>query len=151
MLLAVAVLSGAVAYVVLRGIYGSLPVLPRYSPVTLVVLAAVEGITAPSLRMRVRTRAIHNPLVVARTAALAKASSLVGALGFGLYGAVLIYTFPHRGSPQPGGDLVTSAFGAGASIALIVGALLLEYACRVPPSDDENRQDLVPPPRAGAR
>ena len=147
-LVTLAVVVGGIVYAFIDGVYTSLPVLPRYAPVTLFVLGAAEAAPAVSLRRRIRggLRGLYNPLLVARLVALAKASALVGALAFGGYAAFAAYTFPKRDAPQPHRDFVTGVWGAIAALVLLAGALLLEYACRVPPSpDDEERSDRQVP------
>jgi hypothetical protein len=70
-----------------------------------------------------------NPIVVARLAALAKASSPVGSLALGAYGGFLGHV-AQASSPQAHTDTRTAALGIGCSLGLVAGALLLERACR---------------------
>ena len=89
-LLAWALVGLVLGGVVVASAYGDLPPLPRYAPVTLVLLAVVEVLMARVVRDRVQglarrgARAVH-PVQVARAAALAKASSPCGALLLGVY------------------------------------------------------------------
>src|SRR5262249_38294279 len=87
-----------------------------------------------------------DPLTAVRYAVLAKASSLAAAIFAGFFAAVVLWLFgrpggagshPGRGSP-PAADLPPSIGAFGGSILLLVGALLLERACRVPPQPDED-------------
>ncbi|MDQ6650789.1 MAG: DUF3180 domain-containing protein [Actinomycetota bacterium] len=133
-LVLVAVVLAVVGYLVVRSAYRDLPPLPRYAPASLLVAALGEAVTASSVRARLagrsRTKPI-DPLVVARMAALAKASSLVGAAAFGLYGAVFAYTLGERDRvAAAGADAVVSAFGTVGGLVLVVAALRLERACR---------------------
>lgn len=135
LLLAIA-LAAVAAYVVVRAAYGSLPLLPRFAPLTLALVAVAEGYTGSTIRARIagrpRTRPVL-PLVVARTAALAKASSLAGAVVAGVYGGLLAYTLPRRGDlAAAGSDSVTSALGVVAALCLTAAALFLERSCRTP-------------------
>jgi hypothetical protein len=96
---------GLLAYLVAALAYGSLPVLPRYAPVSIVLLALVEGGMAKVVRDRLahrldergrpKGRPLH-PMQVARAAVLAKASSAGGAVLLGIYGGLLAWTLPRR-------------------------------------------------------
>ena len=123
-------------------VYGQLPEVPTYGPVSLVFLAIAEGVCAPSIRARLAglsgTRPIE-PLAVARLAALAKASALAGALIAGAYAGMLAYVLQHLDHRVSAHDAVASGFGVFAAVLLTIAALMLEHACRrpgVPPGDD---------------
>ncbi|MDT5023600.1 MAG: hypothetical protein QOE61_26, partial [Micromonosporaceae bacterium] len=82
-----------------------------------------------------------NPLLVARYAVLAKASSLAGAIFAGAYGGVAAWALSERGQLNVAdADLPPSVAGLVGALALVAAALLLERACRVPepPDDDES-------------
>jgi hypothetical protein len=84
------------------------------------------------------------PLVVARFAALAKASSLAGAAIGGAWAAMVIYSLPKIGDLRVAGhDTLIAGLGVAAAVVLVIGALLLERACRVrrpPQPSPEGRQ-----------
>ena len=141
-LLALVLGFGALADVVAALAYGSLPVLPRYAPVTLVLLTLVEAGMAKVVRDRLKHRLdargrpkgrpLH-PIQVARAAALAKASSAGGAVLLGLYGGMLAWTLPRRDVLAYGaGDALVAAVSAAASLGLVLTALVLERSCRTP-------------------
>lgn len=135
-LAAVAVAAGIAAYALARIGYGDLPPLPRYAPLTLVLLAAAEFATGSSIRARLagrpRTRPIV-PIAVARTAALAKASSVAGAFFTGGYGGLLVYTLGESDRLAAAqADAVTSFLGVLAALGLTAAALYLERGCRTP-------------------
>lgn len=141
-LVGLALLAGAVAFLVAQLAYGSLPQLPGSAPVTLGIVAGFELALAKAVRDRVlhrpqrpgaRPRRPMHPMQVARVAALAKASSPVGALLAGIYGGLFAYTATHRRLAAAQDDAVVSGLSALAAAALVVCALLLERACRVPP------------------
>lgn len=141
-LVLVAAVTGLLVFVLVLTVYGSLPQVPTYGPVSLVFLAVAEGVCAASIRARLAgrsgTRPIE-PLVVARLAALAKASALAGALTGGGYLGMLGYTVQHLDERVASHDAVASGFGLAASVLLVFAALLLEKACRhpdVPPGED---------------
>ena len=133
-------LVGAVAGVLLvRTAYADLPPLPLYAPVTLVLLAVAELCMAKVVRDRVQGRARQgarplHPMQVARAAALAKATSPAGALLLGVYGGLLLQLLPKE-AEQATADALVSAASAAAALGLVVAALLLERACRLPDDD----------------
>lgn len=126
--------AAVVAYLLVRGSYGSVPPLPGYAPVSLVLLAVFELGLARAVRARLRGpvtgRPLH-PLQVARAAVLAKASSTGGALLAGAYGGLLAHVLPLQ-AEQAQDDAVVSGASVAASLLLVVAALLLERACRTP-------------------
>ena len=133
---------GALAYLVAAVAYGSLPLLPRYAPVSVVLLAVVELAMAKVVRDRLsrrldrsgrpKGRPLH-PMQVARAAVLAKASSAGGAVLLGLYGGLLAWTLPRRNAlAASGSDALIAGLSAAACLGLVLAALLLERACRRP-------------------
>lgn len=141
-LLALVLVPGALAYLLAAVAYGSLPLLPRYAPVSVVLLAVAELGMARVVRDRLlhrldergrpKGRPLH-PMQVARAAVLAKASSAGGGVLLGVYGGLLAWTLPRRGMARATGqDATVAAYSAVACLALVVAALLLERACRRP-------------------
>lgn len=144
-LLVFAVAAGVAAYFLTSAFYVDVQSPPVYAPLWLLLLALAEAYTASTTSARLagrpRTKPI-NPLVVARLAALAKATSPVGALATGAYAGFLGYVASATG-PETGRDTRTAAIGVACSLVLVIAALVLERVCRVkrpPPGDDE------PPP-----
>lgn len=140
-LVALAVLVGAVSWVLTGVVYNSLPPLPAYAPVTLGVLAIAEAYWAWAIRSRVQRRGSPRTrpmaaLWVARSLALAKASALVGALAFGAYAGFLVYVGERIHAPEHSHDALVAGVGVATALMLSAAALLLERACRVPPRDD---------------
>lgn len=139
-LAAAALVAGVLGALLVTLAYGSLPALPGFAPVTLALLALVELGMARVVRDRVRgtarpgSRRLH-PLQVARAAALAKASSLAGAVLAGLYAGILLALLPRR-LAAAGPDRVFAGLSALTALALVAAALLLERACRAPVDDD---------------
>jgi hypothetical protein len=138
----VALVTAVLAYLLIETVYGQLPPVPTYAPISLVFLAVAEGVSAASIRARLAgrpgTRPIE-PLAVARLAALAKASALAGGLMGGGYAGMLAYSLQHLERRVSAHDAVASGFGVAAAALLVLAALLLERACRrpdVPPGDD---------------
>ncbi len=123
-----AAVAGLGGYLLARLAYGSIPPLPSYAPISLVLLALVEAALAWIVRDRLavrrfdasgrpRGRPLH-PIQVAKAAVLAKASSPTGALLLGFY--------------------------AGSALALVVAGVALERACRAPEPPDTST-DLQSP------
>jgi hypothetical protein len=147
-LLALAVGLAALGYLLADVAYGAVPELPVSAPVTLALLALAEGGMAKVVRDRVRhkrdaagrppRRPLH-PVQVARAAALAKASSPAGAVALGVYAGLFAWTARRSDELAAASrDAVVSGLSALAALALVVAALLLERACRVPePPQDE--------------
>jgi len=155
-LLALAVAVAFAGWLVVRAAYGSLPPFQWWLPVPLGVLAVAEALGARTLRVRLtaeregrrspgRSPATAarpvEPMLVARLAVLAQASAWVGAVCAGLWAGVLLHTAPAVGRlGAASGDTVTAVIGVVLAVGLVVAALRLESACRVPPGeDDESR------------
>jgi hypothetical protein len=138
-LVGVGIVAGAVGYLVTRASYTDLPSPTLYAQISLFILAIAEGYTASLTKARLEgrqgTRPI-DPLVVARLVAFAKASSLVGALAAGAYAGFLGWVAQVT-SPDAHSDLRTAAAGIAAGLALIAGALYLEWVGRVPDDEDD--------------
>jgi heme A synthase len=146
------VIAGLIAAVLLNVLvttqYDSLPPLPVPAGLTLGVLAVVEAVFAFILRARLKgkegTRPVQ-PQTAVRAVALAKASSLFGAIMTGAWVAVLVYVLPKRGEiPAASGDTRAGAVGAVCAVALIAAALWLEYNCRAPQDDDRREEGSDP-------
>jgi hypothetical protein len=118
--------------------------LPSSVAVTIGLLAAAELIAAASVRARregrPRTRPIM-PMTVARTAALARASSLTGAVLSGVWSVVLADRLTKVGHVDAARhDAVVAGAGLATAVVLVVAALRLEGVCRSappPPGPDE--------------
>jgi len=136
-------IAGVFVHILVRAFYDSFPPLPTFSGITLLVLAVVETVLGFSLRARIR-RPSGRPvqaLTAARAVALAKASSLLGAIMLGGWLGVLGYVFPRRGEFEAAGADSTSAIiGAVCAAGLIAGGLWLEHCCRTPDDEREDQQ-----------
>ncbi|HET7530562.1 MAG TPA: DUF3180 domain-containing protein [Mycobacteriales bacterium] len=138
-LLALLVVAGLAAYLLTRAFYADVQSPPTFAPVWLLLLALAEAYTAQLTRSRLSGRAGTKPInaiVVARLAALAKASSPVGALATGAYAGFLAKVAMTSG-PSARHDTRTAIVGVVCSVALVASALMLERVCRVkPPRED---------------
>jgi hypothetical protein len=134
-----AIVAGAIAYLVTRLDYVNLPSPSVYSLLWIPLLAIAELYIALVTRSRLAgrhgTRPI-NPLVVARIAALAKATSLVGALAVGGYAGFFGWVVTVS-STIASRDTRTAAIGTGLSVVLVAAASFLEHVCRVPDDLDD--------------
>ena len=144
-LVAAGLLAAVVIHILVRSTYGSLPPLPALAGITLLLLAVVEAVLGFVLRSKIRHprggRPIQ-PLTAARAVALAKASSLLGAIMLGAWLGVLGYVFPRRADIEAAaGDTTSAIIGVICAAALIGGGLWLEYCCRSPHDEDEDQRD----------
>jgi hypothetical protein len=132
----IAIIAGLLTHLVLRLAYDSLPPLPRASGSTLLAIAAAELWLAFSLRARIQRKPGARPvqpLTAARAVVLAKASSVLGALMFGAWAGLLIYTIPVRDEfAAAGNDLFAGVVGMVSAIGLTAAALWLEHCCKTP-------------------
>ncbi|MEJ7634639.1 DUF3180 domain-containing protein [Aeromicrobium sp.] len=117
---------------------GTVPRLTWAAPLTLAFAAAVVGAFAWSTwkslhKEHERMTADHGIKMLS----LAKSCAVVGALVAGVYGGFALAFIDALDSPL-GTERVTRAGAAAiASLLLLIAALLLERACRVPGDDDE--------------
>lgn len=141
-LITVVVTVAAVTWGVLRFSYVSLPPLPWTAAPTLLLLALGEIVTAVNLGARIQrkpgTKPIE-PLVVARMAALAKASSHAAAALAGVFGGFLLELADSLDKTTPRRDFIVSVGTALAALVLVGAALYLEQSCRVPKDPDDDR------------
>lgn len=142
--------AAALAWVAIASYYGSVPRIPWLPPVTLFVLAVAEAVLARSTGARIAHRpgtVRVDPLAVARLVVLAKASALAGAIFTGGYaGVVVALLVLKQGNAYAAADTPAAIGGLVAAVALVAGGLLLERACRVPPSPEDE-----PPTGTGER
>jgi Protein of unknown function (DUF3180) len=145
--LAVAALAAAaVGWIVIARDYNDFPSLTWLPTIITGGLAVLEIIAALATKARIDRKPGTmpvDPLTVVRYVVLAKASSVVGALFAGFFGAVTIWLIAERGRLSAvSGDLPPAVGGLLGALALLIAALLLERACRVPPrQDDEEEHD----------
>lgn len=137
--------SGVAGWLFIRNYYGEIPDLNWLPGLTLIGLAIVEYVTAHNTRAKVEQRRGYgriNPLLVARFVVLAKASSMAGAIFAGIYGGIAVWALADRDILRAASaNLSPAVAGLVGALALASAGLLLERACRVPPSDDDD-----PPP-----
>jgi len=141
-----ALAAAAGAWVLIGRFYGEMPNLSWFPAVTLALLAALCGLLALQTRARIERRpgaAPVQPLVVARMVVVAKASSLAGAIFFGLYAGALVWLLAQRTDLRARADDLPPAIGGLVAALLVVAAgLWLERACRVPKPPEDDDEDL---------
>jgi Protein of unknown function (DUF3180) len=139
-----AVAAGVLSWLFVQAEYSSLPALPVFGPVTLLLLAIFELVEALAVRARLRDPGSRRlePIFVAKLAVLGKASSHASATVAGLYGGLLVYTLTNLRASKVAADSRVSGLSVVAALSLVGAALFLEYGCRVPrnPDDDQVRR-----------
>lgn len=151
-LIAVGIAAAVIVYLVFQLSYGDLPALPTFAGLTLLVIAVVEALLGSSLRTKIRRMAEGRPvegrplqpLTAARAVALAKASSLLGAIMLGAWLAILAYLLPRREVTAAAEDVPSAVIGAICAAVLIGAALWLEFCCRAPHDQDDQNSEPAP-------
>jgi hypothetical protein len=127
-------------YLLFQTAYGSLPQLPTFAGATFAVLAVVEVVLALTIRSRIKSGRVVAAIGVARSVALAKASSLAGALMTGAWLAALAYLLPRRDELVAAVlDTRAAVIGVASAAALVAAGLWLEHCCRTPRDQDRER------------
>lgn len=128
-----------------RGFYGSVPPVSLLAGVSLLLLAGVEVGLAVVLRGRIERRPgarTLDPIMAARSVALAKASSLGGAVVVGAWTGALVYLLPRRSELVAAAqDVPGAVVGLVSALLLVVAALVLERTCRTPDDPDPPRPE----------
>lgn len=144
-LVAAGLVTAAVVFLVSRLMYGELPPLPALAGATLLLIAAVDVVLAAVLRPRVQRKPGVEPveaLTAARAVALAKASSLAGAIMAGGWIGLLGYLLPMMSTVDAARSDTTAAVVGLISAAALIGAgLWLEHCLRNPDEPDEPDED----------
>ena len=144
LLVLLAVVAAAVGWSLVELMQGQsgrvLPV-PWLAAVTMWVFAlgllAWTVVARPRLLRRPGHRRL-DPIVAARTAALAMAASRTGALVLGAYAGIGLGALSARQTPAGQQSLLASLATVVGALAVIVIALWLERLCRLPADDDES-------------
>ncbi|MEO8908250.1 MAG: DUF3180 domain-containing protein [Microbacteriaceae bacterium] len=120
---------------------GSVLVPPLSLPLTLIAIAIIVVAFAIPIRRAVqgRSQTRLDPFRAARVVVLAKACSLAGALLTGGGIGMLSYQLTRSVVPNAGSIWLAVAATVGA-VVLLVGGLIAEHLCALPPSDDEEEK-----------
>jgi hypothetical protein len=141
---AAAAVLGWTGAVLLVSLGQPLPRVPVSAPLVLLLLAAI--LLAMALSIRARLAAVRerrpdarpiNPLLAARAAVMAKASSPVGALVVGLYAGYGGYLLQEVMIAARRQLALLCGFAVLAGVAVVAAALFLESVCRLPPPDEQ--------------
>jgi len=132
---------GGLALLSRRGTY--LAPVPWAVTILLLILAAVVLWAARAVRAYLRgDRPNLDPLRAARTAALAKAAAVAGALLVGWYGAQVLLALQEIAfEPQQDRALAAGA-ACAAAVVLTAAGLVGEGHCRLPPPDEGDALDM---------
>lgn len=142
----VAAATGAATWGVLSLLEGRgthlAPVLWLVGPV-LAVVAVLVLWAASAVRAYLRGRRPSlDPLRAARTAALAKAASLTGALLTGWYAGQALLTLPHLQFEAQQGRAWSAGGAAAGAVVLAVAGLVAERFCELPPPGDGEAEQM---------
>lgn len=117
------------------------PRVPWSAPIGLVVFAALVGALAWSTHQRLQVRRERmEPQRAVAFLVLGKASALAGALVAGGYLGFALNFLTRLDASSPRDRVIRSAVAVVAGLAVMAGGLLLERACKVPGSDDEDQE-----------
>jgi peptidoglycan/LPS O-acetylase OafA/YrhL len=143
-LLLIGVVCAAIAWIIVRQTFATLPPLPWTAVPAMALLAIGEAIIGRNLKARREGRRPGKPLepiAVARTAALAKASSAAAVALGGLAAGFGAYVAGQLGKNVPRADAYAAAGTVIAAAALTAAALYLERSCRASEPDDRDSDD----------
>lgn len=135
--------AAALGWLLLSSTYSALPALPWSPAIVLAVLAVAEGLLAQNTSARIQRKPgalPPDPLAVARYVALAKASSLVGALSAGFFAGLLAWLMLEP-TEAARNDVPAAAGSLIAALLLVAAALWLERSCRIPKQHDTTGED----------
>jgi lysylphosphatidylglycerol synthetase-like protein (DUF2156 family) len=140
--LAVAALFGALAGWLVVAAANSFdlvaPQVPWTAPVGVFLIAALVGVIAYSTHQRIHVRRQRiEPQRAVAFLVLGKASALAGALVAGGYLTYALLFVTRLEAVAPRDRVIKSAVATIAGVVLVVAGLLLERACRVPKSDED--------------
>ena len=114
------------------------PEVPWSTPILLGVAAIAGAALARFTWLRNRSpRHLTEARQAVAALALARAMMLAGAAFTGGYLAFAAFFVPRWDAPSPRARVVHSLVAVAASVALTAAGWALEYACRVPKSDDD--------------
>lgn len=120
--------------------YGELPALPIAAGATLALLALVEVVLAAWVRSTIKSGRVTEPVLVARSLLLAKASAILGAFMLGAWLGALGSLIPRAANVEHARQDVPSALVSFVCAALLLGAALwLESSCRTPDPPENER------------
>lgn len=142
LLIGLAVVAGAIGWAIgslVMGQAGRIIPVPWLAPMTMGMLAIAllfwTLLSRPRLLRHPGAEPMQ-PIVAARTAALAMAASRTGAIIGGFYLGVLFSVIPRADTQTGLSTLWAAGFTSAASIIVTVVAVWLERMCQLPAGDD---------------
>ena len=142
---ALAVLSATFGWALVRVVdaysTSSIPI-PWTAPVAMGILALGLALWTRGTRDRLARKpgtTRMDPLVAARSAALAMAAARTGALVGGLDAGIAIGLVPGWGASYAKERVILAAVTVAASVLVVLAGLWLERVCRLPPDSSEDR------------
>ncbi len=135
---AIGLVAGWVFHWVTDNSTGLPPQVPWVQPLALFLVACILFGTAWSTRRTIAQQPARlAPHHAVNRLVLARACAYVGALAAGAYFGYAISWLGVTSTDLAGERAFRSACGGVSGVLIVVGGLLLERACRVPPEDDE--------------
>lgn len=137
---------------VLAGRGGLPPQVPWLVAAVEVLIACVVFSMGWAVRQFLRgKRPTLDPIRAARTAVLAKASCYTGALLAGWYGGQTVVLVTDLATHGNGGRAVAAGIATVGALVLVAVGLVVEWFCRVPPPQDDEKAESTtsPQPTAG--
>lgn len=139
-LLLVTVVTGLLAWLLLRALEGqgvALPPVPWLVAAVLVVIAVIVFRMGWAVRQFLRGKRPNlDPIRAARTAVLAKASSYTGSLLAGWYAAQVLLVVGDLDVASRRARAISAGLAVAGAILLAGVGLIVERFCRVPPPPD---------------
>ncbi|MGV9799868.1 DUF3180 domain-containing protein [Mycobacterium sp. NPDC003449] len=150
-LTAAAVVVAVLGYLLVNLLYRWFPPITVWTGLSLLAVALAETGWAFYVRAKIGDGEIGvgagrlDPLAVARSVLIAKASAWVGAVVAGWWIGVLLYLLPRRSTIRVAGeDTAGVVVAALSALALVVAALWLQHCCKSPEEPPDNG-DAAPP------
>lgn len=143
LLFALIIVSAAIGWgvvIIVDSLLSRFVPVPWLAAATMWVLALALLIWTVLVRPRLHHHKGHrpmDPIVAARTAALAMAASRTGAIVAGIYFGVALGTFEHRDVPAGAATVWASVGTALGAVAVMIIAMWLEHICRIKSDDDD--------------
>jgi small-conductance mechanosensitive channel len=121
------------------------PRIPWSAPIGLVFVAALVGALAWTTSQRIQVRREWlEPQRAVTFLLLGKASALTGSLVAGGYLGFAVNFLSRLDASNSRDRVIRAGVAVVAGLALMAGGLLLERACRVPKSDEDDDQHQAP-------
>lgn len=143
-----AVLGGAAAWLleVALAANGQPIVIPPISlALVLAVIGGLDILLALPIRRAVKSK-VHgrvDPFYATRVLVFSKASAIAGSLLTGAGIGILVFVLSRSVIPGVGSIVMAAATAVGA-LVLLVGGLVAEYLCSIPPDDDDKQDEIIP-------